>query len=420
MIDRCRHFISNLGPGLVTGAADDDPSGISTYAIAGASAGFSMLWVALLTTPMMAVIQGMCARIGMVTGKGLAAAIRQAFPPWVAWTLAAIVLVANTINIGADLAGMGVAMTMLVKAPALLWIVFFAALLVTVQLFTNYTLFLQIVKYLAVSLFAYIITAFIVSPNWLDVLRHTFIPEFRLDGKWLATLTAVFGTTITPYLFFWQSSLMVEEERAQGKRSVASRRGATASEIAAAHADVNSGMLFSNLVMFFIILTTAATLAQHGKGTIATAQDAANALRPLAGNFAYLLFTAGIVGTGLLAIPALAGSSAFLAAETFGFREGLDEKPKRAPKFYGVIVAGVAVGVAMNLLHIDPIGALFWSAVINGVAAVPLVGVIIVLANRRSLMGRWRSSRLANAWALATFAVMTLSAVAMFAYWGKS
>ena len=416
---RIAGFFKVLGPGLITGAADDDPSGISTYSVAGASTGYSMLWLTLVSTPMMAVIQGMCARIAMVSGVGLAAAIRRALPAWLCFPIVALVVAANTLNVGADIAGMAASMQLLAGGNALLWVVAFGIVLAALQVFCNYHTFVRIVKYLAISLLAYVVTAFIVHPDWMAVLRHAFVPEIRFDRQWLSTLMGVLGTTITPYLFFWQSALMVEEERAAGRKTVRERKGATDAEIRAAHADVNTGMLYSNIVMFFIILTTAVTLNAHGKTHIATAADAANALRPLAGNFAYLLFTAGMVGTGLLAVPALAGSSAYVAAETFRFRGSLDDPPSRAPRFYAVIVIGILVGILLDVLHVDPIAALFWSAVINGVVAVPLIAVIIWLANRKSLMGRWRSSRAANVWGVLTFASMSVAAVLMFAFWNQ-
>lgn len=415
----CRNWVRCLGPGVITGAADDDPSGISTYAIAGASTGLSMLWVALITTPMMAVIQGMCARIGMVSGTGLAAAIRGRFPAPLTYAIALLVIAANTLNIGADLAGMAASMRLLVGLPEAVWVVLFGAALIAIQLYLSYAMFVRVIKYLCLSLFAYIVTAFVVHPNWMLVLRHTFIPEVHFDQRWFTTLTAVLGTTITPYLFFWQSALMVEEERAVGRTSVAQRRGASPDEVKAAHADVNTGMIFSNVVMFFIILTTAVTLGEHGKTNITSAQDAAEALRPLAGNFAYVLFTAGMVATGLLAVPALAGSSAYVAAETFRFRGSLDDKPNRAPRFYSVIGAGISLGVLMSLMHLNAMAVLFWSAVINGLVAVPLVAVVILLANDKKLMGKWRSSRVANAWAGVTLVGMTATAASMFIFWGK-
>lgn len=413
------HFLRNLGPGLITGAADDDPSGISTYSVAGATTGLSTLWLALLTTPMMAVVQGMCARIGMVSGTGLAAVMRKTMPRWLALSLAALVIVANTFNIGADFAGMSAAAHMVMGFPAIAWVVFFGALLLVSQIYFSYHVLSSILKWLTIALFAYVITAFVVRPDWIDILRHAFIPEFHFNGLWITTVVAILGTTISPYLFFWQSSLMVEEEKEMGRVTVSQRKGASAAEIADAHADVNTGMIYSNLVMFFIIATTAVTLGAHGKHDIATAQDAAEALRPLAGNFAYWLFTLGMVGTGLLAVPVLAGSSAYVAAEMMSFREGLNEPPKRAPRFYAVLGVGIVAGVVMNVIGIDPIKALFWSAVANGVAAVPLVFAIVMIANNRTVMGEWRSSRIATIWGWLTFALMALAAIGMFAFWNQ-
>ena len=416
---RVLRFLRNLGPGLITGAADDDPSGISTYSVTGASTGLSMLWVALITTPMMAVIQGMCARIGMVSGIGLAAQMRKSFPRWLAMSLALVVIVANTFNVGADFAGMAASAHLVAGLPEIFWVLLFGAVLLVVQIFFSYHILSKIFKWLTLALFSYVITAFVVHPDWLLVLRHAVIPEFHVNGHWITTLVGVLGTTISPYLFFWQSSLMVEEEKELGRKTVAQRRGATALEIKEMHSDVNTGMSLSNLVMFFIITTTAVTLGAHGKTDIASAQQAALALQPLAGKFAYLLFALGMVGTGMLAIPVLAGSSAYVAAEMFAFREGLNEPPRRAPRFYAVLSGGIIIGVLMNVFHIDAIRALFWSAVGNGVAAVPLIFAVIMIANNKSVMGRWRSSALANIWAWFTFAAMSGAAVLMFVYWNQ-
>lgn len=406
-----------LGPGLITGAADDDPSGISTYSVAGASTGFSMLWLSLVTTPMMAVIQGMCARIGMVTGVGLAANIRKSVPPWAAYAMAGGVVIANTFNVGADFAGMAAAANMVVPAiPAPAWVLIFGATLLLGLLYLSYRRIAAIIKYLTLSLFAYIVTAFIVHPDWGQVLRHLVTPQVHFSRSWITTAMGVLGTTITPYLFFWQSALEVEEEKAEGRTTLADRRGATREEIAGAHFDVNIGMVLSNLVMFFIITTTALTLFAHGKTNIQTAQDAAEALRPLAGNLAYLLFMLGMVGTGLLAIPALAGSSAYIAADTLAFRRaGLDQPPGRAPRFYAVLGAGLVIGAALPFTGLDPIRALYWSAVINGVVSVPLIFLVIRIANNRELMGRWKNSALANAWSWVTFVLMAAAAIALFA-----
>lgn len=376
-----------------------------------------MLWLALITTPMMAVVQGMCARIGSVTGTGLAAMIKKVFPPWLAFALALLVVVANTFNVGADFAGMSAAAHMVFGFPVLLWVLVFGAALLAAQIYLSYRVLSNILKWLCATLLAYIVTAFIVHPNWVDVLRHAVVPEVHLNGHWITTVMGVLGTTITPYLFFWQSSLMVEEEKGLGRKTIAERRGATQQEIVDAHADVNTGMVFSNLVMFFIIVTTAVTLGAHGRHDIASAQDAADALRPLAGRFAYLLFSFGLIGTGMLAIPAIAGSSAYVAAEMLSFRQGLNEAPHRASRFYAILGAGILAGMVMNFLRIDPIKALFWSAVFNGVAAVPLIVAITLIANNSKIMGRWTNSLLANLWAWITVALMGLAAILMFVYW---
>ncbi len=406
-------FFRQLGPGLITGAADDDPSGISTYSVAGVSAGYSMLWLALLSTPMMAVIQGMCARISLVTGVGLAAVVRKQFPRPIAYALAAIVIIANTLNVGADIGGMGAAARLIVPLPSDLWVVFFGVGLVVAQIWLKYGLLVRIFKWLTLALFAYVVTAFIVHVPWGTVLYNLVVPHVRFSRDWFATVVGVLGTTITPYLFFWQASLMIEDERAAGKTTIRSRQGTNDDELRVMHADVNVGMIYSNIVALFIIVTTAATLGAHGVHSIDSAQQAAQALRPLAGPGAELLFAIGMVGTGILAVPVLATSSAYVAAETFLFREGLDERPGRAVKFYATIALGVGIGIVMNLLGIDAIRALFWSAVLNGVAAIPLIVAIVWLASDKKIMGKWRSSPLARAWGWLTALIMAMATIAM-------
>jgi len=411
---RVVHFFRALGPGLITGAADDDPSGISTYSVAGATTGYSMLWLALISTPMMAVIQGMCARISMVTGEGLAALMRKRLPRPLAYALAALVIGANTFNVGADIGGMGAAAHLLAPMPVEAWDIFFGMALIAAQLWMSYGVIEAVFKWLTIVLFAYVITAFIVHPPWPQVLLSFVTPTVHFQSQWLSTMVGVLGTTITPYLFFWQSAEMVEGKKETGHATIASRRGTDEQSIKDAHTDINAGMIYSNIVAAFIIVTTAATLGTHGKHDIATAQDAAQALRPLAGKFAALLFTVGMVGTGVLAVPVLAASSAYVAAETFGFREGLSEKPRRAKQFYSVIVVGIIVGVVMDLLRIDPIKALFWSAILNGIAAVPLIAVIVWLTSNKSIMKKWRSSRVAVAWGWFSVALMGAATAGMF------
>jgi NRAMP (natural resistance-associated macrophage protein)-like metal ion transporter len=411
---RVVHFFRTLGPGLITGAADDDPSGISTYSVTGATTGYSLLWLTFISTPMMAVIQGMCARISMVTGEGLATLMRKRLPRSLMYPLAALVIVANTFNIGADIGGMAAAAKLLIPIPVEVWVMFFGIALIAAQVWLSYNMIASVFKWLTVVLFAYVITAFISHPPWAQVLSGFVIPTVHFQSQWLSTMVAILGTTITPYLFFWQSAEMVEEEKKAGHATVASRRGTDERSIKDAHTDINAGMIYSNIVAAFIIVTTAATLGAHGKHNIATAQDAAEALRPLAGNFAALLFTLGMVGTGVLAVPVLATSSAYVAAETFRFREGLSEKPSRARQFYAVIVAGIIIGVIMDLLKINPIKALFWSAILNGVAAVPLIAVIVWLASNDSIMREWRSSRVAVAWGWFSVTLMGAATLGMF------
>jgi Mn2+/Fe2+ NRAMP family transporter len=298
--------------------------------------------------------------------------------------------------------------------PVDAWVFFFGVGMLAAQTWLSYAAIARVFKWLTISLFAYVITAFIVQPHWPGVLRQFIVPQFHFDGGWLSTMVGVLGTTITPYLFFWQAALMVEEEKEAGNVTLASRRGTDARSVKNMHTDVNTGMIYSNLVAFFIIVTTAATLGAHGKHDIATAQQAAEALRPLAGRFAELLFALGMVGTGILAVPVLAGSSAYVAAQTFKFREGLGEKPHRAPKFYGILAAGVVIGIGMNLLRIDAIKALFWCAVLNGVAAVPLIAVIVWLASNAKIMGEWKSSLAARAWGWATVVLMGAATAGMF------
>ncbi len=417
---RLSDWLSILGPGLITGASDDDPSGISTYSVAGATTGFSMLWLLLLTTPMMAVVQGMCARIGMVSGVGLARNMRKYLPAWLLYPLMLSVFAANIINAGADLEGMAASSRMVFGLPQWPWILAYGFALAFFQVFVSYRKIASVVKWLTLTLFAYVITAFVVHANWLTVAQHLVVPHVELSATWLTTAMALLGTTITPYLFFWQACLEVEEEKALGRTTIMKRRGATEREISDAHIDINFGMIFSNVVALFIIVTTAVTLNAHGTTHIATAQDAAKALEPLAGKFAYLLFTLGMVGTGLLAIPALVGSSAYVAAETFDWKRGLALPWLKAPGFYGTLVVGMLIAMLMGFFNIDPIAALFWSAVLNGIVAVPLLAVIVHFASDKKLMHKWRASLAARIWGWATVAVMGIAAISIFVFWGKS
>lgn len=404
-------FLSILGPGLIAGAADDDPSGIATYSIAGAQLGTTMLWTALVTWPLMASVQMMCARIGMVSGQGLARALRRKFPRWIVALAGMALLVANTFNIGADLAGMADAADMLTHVNSHIWVIVFGIGISAATVWLRYGDIAHVLKWLAVFLFAYVITAFVLRPNWLKVLHDTFHPPaFHGKTAW-STLVAILGTTISPYLFFWQASQEVEEEKLIGRKQTVERLGATALEIKDRKIDVGVGTFFSNLVMFFIIVTTAFTLHRHGITNIETSRQAAEALRPLAGPWCFILYTAGLIGVGLLAIPTLSGSAAYALAETFGWRQGLDEKIDKARAFYAVVLLSGAIGIALDFAHINPVKALYWSAVINGtLAPFLLIGILMVATDKKIMKGQ-PSSRLGRT-SVALTALLMFGAIA--------
>lgn len=411
-------FLDELGPGLITGAADDDPSGISTYSVAGASFGYATLWTALLSFPLMAAVQLMCARLGMVTGCGLASVIRTRYPRWVLWLACSLVIVANIFNIGADLGGMADAMQMMSGIRAYYWTPFFAALIIALLMWTSYSTMARVFKWLTLVLFAYVITAFLAHPNWSAVLRATFIPRIQWTKDYLAVLVGILGTTISPYLFFWQAAQEVEEDRQLGKKTVAQRRGSTNKELRIAQKDVITGMLLSNLVMYFLILTTGATLHVHGVTQIETAKQAAEALLPLAGKGAYLLFTLGLVGTGMLAVPVLAGSSAYAIAEAAKWRSAsLGILPKRARKFYAVIAMAIVVGLALDFAGFNAVRMLFWSAILNGLLAPPLVVMVVLLTSDRKVMGSRTNSRGMQTLGWICAVVMSGAAIALLASW---
>jgi NRAMP (natural resistance-associated macrophage protein)-like metal ion transporter len=399
-------LLKSLGPGVITGAADDDPSGIATYSVAGAQLGTKLLWTALVTWPLMASVQMMCARIGKVTGQGLAGNFRQRFPSWLLRVFILALLAANTINIAADLAGMADAAEMLSGVNSHVFVVGFALLISWVTVRLHYQQIANTLKWLVLVLFAYPITAFVVGADWTRVLRDALVPSMPHTRDEWSTLVAILGTTISPYLFFWQASEEVEEEKAAGQHTLAERRGATLEELRLRNIDVGVGAFFSNIVMFFIILTTAITLNRHGITHIETSRQAAEALRPLAGRFAAALFTVGIVG--FLAIPTLAGSAAYAFAETLGWRQGLDKKLKQARAFYTVILLSTGVGVGLDFVGINPVKALYWTAVINGLLAPFLLVAILIVASDKKLMQDQPSSR----WGWTVVAITTL---AMFA-----
>jgi Mn2+/Fe2+ NRAMP family transporter len=408
-----KRLLRALGPGVTTGAADDDPSGIATYSVVGAQSGTSFLWSALFIWPLMACVQMMCARVGMVTGMGLAGAMRQKFPTWVVGLIAFALLVANVINIAADLAGMADAAHMLGAGPATLYVWLFGLGICALTIRLRYHQIANILKWLALALFAYVITAFLVHPKWNSVLHDALIPSLPHGSDAWGALVAILGTTISPYLFFWQAGQEVEEDKAKGRHQLISRIGASKRELADRRIDVGVGTFFSNLAMFFIILTTAVTLHQHGVTQIGTSREAAEALRPLAGDYAYFLYTIGIVGTGLLAIPTLAGSAAYAVAETFDWQYGLDERLKNAASFYSVFVLATVGGVVLDFLHINPIKALYWTAIINGFLAPFLLVALLLVSNDRRVMQGQVSSTISRYVVSLTTVLMFVAAVAM-------
>jgi len=403
-----KRVASVLGPGLITGAADDDPSGVATYSLAGAQLGTTLVWTALLTWPLMAAVQMMCARIGMVTGYGLARALRAKFSVFIVALFALLLLAANIINIGADLSGMADAAEMLTGVDSRIYVIVFGVGIGVATIRLRYAQIANTLKWLALFLFAYAFTAFSVHPNWLAVLRDLFTPSVPHSRMAWSTLVAILGTTISPYLFFWQASQEVEEEKHIGRLTTIERRGVSDQEIADRRLDVGVGTFVSNLVMFFIIVTTALTLHRHGITDIQTSRQAAEALRPLAGQGCFLLYTVGIIGVGLLAIPTLAGSAAYALAETFGWAQGLDEKMEKARAFYAVVLLSIAVGCLIDFTHINPVSAMYWSAVINGLLAPFLLVGILAVASDPYIMFNQPSSRL-------TRVVVGVTTVAMFA-----
>jgi NRAMP (natural resistance-associated macrophage protein)-like metal ion transporter len=409
-----RQFFADLGPGLITGAADDDPSGISTYSVAGASLGYAGLWTALFSFPLMAAVQLMCARLGMVTGRGLAGVIRLRYPRWVLRGACALLLAANIFNIAADLGGMSDAMEMVTGRPSWIWTPLFTVGILALLFLSSYRTIARVFKWLTLVLFAYIIAAFLAHPDWSKVLISTVVPHIQWTGAYASVLVGILGTTISPYLFFWQAAQEVEQETQWGRATALQRKGATDLELKRSRIDVITGMFFSNLVMYFIILTTAATLHEKGVTTIDTARQAADALRPLAGNGAYWLFTLGLIGTGTLAVPVLAGSCAYAIAEAFRWRKAsLEEKPHLAPRFYGVIACSMLLGLALDFAGLNAVKMLFWSAILNGLLAPPLVVLVVLLTCDKRIMGKHVNPPVLRILGWTCAAVMTLAGIAM-------
>jgi Mn2+/Fe2+ NRAMP family transporter len=409
-----RRFFAALGPGLVAGAADDDPSGIATYSIAGAQFGTAMLWTAALTWPLMAAVQMMCARIGMVSGRGLMAGLRHKFPRWLVVACAGALLIANSINVGADLSGMADAAELFSGINSHFWVVAFAVLLTWATIRFHYRSIARLLKCLTLVLLAYVIAAFTLHPDWPAVARAALIPHLPASRDAWGTLVAILGTTISPYLFFWQASQEVEEDKAKGRLTLASRLGASPRELRTRRMDVGVGTLFSNVVMFFIILTAALTLHRAGITDLETSRQAAEALRPLAGKFAAGLYAAGIIGVGLLAIPTLTGSAAYALAETFGWRQGLDRPLRGAPMFYLIVVLAMLGGILFDFARVSPLRALYWSAVLNGLLAPLLLAGILAVAVDHRLMAGQPSSWLGRGAVAVTTVLMLGAGVAMF------
>lgn len=417
VIKKAKDYWHSLGPGLTTGASDDDPSGIATYSQTGAQFGYKFLWMSVWLYPLASVVQEMCARIGLVTGRGLAGNIRIHYPKRIIYSCAMLLFVANAINIGADLGAMAKAAQLL--HPSLNFgtlVVGFALFSLLLQIFTPYVRYAKYLKWLALVLFSYVLSSLLANLNWHEVLKHSYMPDFHFSKESLIIICAILGTTISPYLFFWQTSQEVEEQIQRGKTTLRLRRAKLEkSEVHSMRIDVWSGMLLSEIVMFFIIAACGGILFTHGVTDIETAAQAAEALRPFAGDATYFLFAVGIIGTGLLAIPVLAGSSSYTIAESFRWKSGLSYKLGQASAFYGVIIISMLVGLAINFLGIDPMKALIYAAVVNGLVAPIILFLILRLASNKQIMGKWKNSRLASVIGWLTTIAMAISGLTAIA-----
>ena len=405
---------------MITGASDDDPSGIATYSQAGAQFGYDLGWVLLFSYPLMCAIQEISANIGRVTGKGLAGVIKANFPVWVLYPLVGLLVIANTINLGADLGAMGAALKLLIGGPALAYVALFGVISVLLEVYMRYSRYVSVLKWLCLSLLAYAGVALVVNVPWAKVGYHLVVPHIGWNTAYMTVVVALLGTTISPYLFFWQAEQEVEEiKESNGARPLKRAPEQAQSEFRRIRIDTYLGMALSNLVALFIVISTAATLHAHGVTNIQTSSQAAEALRPIAGQFVFAIFGLGVIGTGLLALPVLAGSAAYALGETLGWRVGLARAAKRAPAFYGTIAVATLIGAGLNFSPIDPIKALFWSAVINGVVAVPVMVIIMLLAGRKSVMGRYtvRAPLKIIGWTATT--VMAAAAAGLFLTWGS-
>lgn len=398
MLTKLKKILKKLGPGFITGASDDDPSGIATYSQTGAKFGYGQLWLIPFCYPFMVAIQEMCGRIGMVTGKGLSGVLRKHYPKWAVYMATSLLVIANTVNIGADMGAMAASAQMLVGFPYAFWIFLMAAIILALEIFVQYKVYAKILMFLTFTLFAYFVTALIVKQDWGQILRNTVIPQITISKDYIFNIVAFFGTTITPYLFFWQADEEIEEEIIEHK-IVAIGVGiprVTHYDVRNMRIDTILGMLFSQVMTFMIVVTTAATLFANGITNINTASDAAQALKPLAGNFAYLLFALGIIGTGLLAVPVLSGSAAYAVSEALGWDSGLGKKFREVRGFYGIIIISTVFGLLLNFIGIDPIKALYYAAAINGLLSPPLMVFILMIGNNKKIMGKYVNKRISK------------------------
>lgn len=406
---RLRHWSKVLGPGFVTGASDDDPSGIATYSQTGAQFGYTQLWTMILTIPLMTGIQEMCGRIGLVTGKGIAGVIRKHYNPTMLWMVIALLVAANTVNLSANLGAMAAAIQLLFPVSYKLTLLAVTAGSILLVVLIPYKTYANLLKYLTLSLFAYVIATFSIRQDWMEVFRHAILPQIEISSTYWLNIVAILGTTISPYLFFWQANQEVEEEVSQKKlRSMGiGKPRITIRDIRHLRVDTTVGMIFSNLIALFIMITTASTLHQEGITTITSAPEAAAALKPFAGEFASILFTLGIVGTGLLSIPVLAGSIAYALAEAFRQKEGLYRPLAKARFFYGAIIIATVIGMIINFLHVEPFRLLYYAAIFNGLCTPPLLIMIVLIANNREIMGRHANSSWSNLGAIVLTVLMT-------------
>jgi len=414
-LKKASRFWRELGPGLVTGASDEDPAGITTHSIAGAQGGYRPIWVALYVTPLMIAVQEMCSRIGLMTGKGLAGVIKEHYDRRLLWLVAIILLGANTLNIGADLDGMAAATALILPFSSHALALFYTGLIIVLMVWVPYHKLAGVLKWLTLTLFAYVATAFVAHLQWTEVLKNLVVPHLEFSKEYVTIIVALFGSTISPYLFFWAATSEMENHKGK-ERKDHRRLVVTGHELKSMRTDVTIGILFSNLVMFFVIATTASVLFGTGLNPDSSIADVASALRPFAGDAAFLLFAIGAVGTGLLAIPVLAGSSAYVLAEVFGWKEGLERKFRRAKAFYGIIIFSSVVGFFMTTLGYNPVFLLFLTSVVYGATSPPLIAVIMHIANNRKIMDGKTNGIVSNVMGFITLAVMTFAVVAMFVF----